>query len=1624
MSYYNSSQSGYPGQHQYAQHPPTGPNGRAYEQSQPQYPGQPLYAQPGDNMYQTPGGYQEQPTPNSAYPSAEWGAQPQQQPVYQPSTYNPQHYAPPPPPQQQYNPQQYVQPGAGGSPYIPQQPQYNPAAYSEPLSAAPAQYGYSPGNFSTASTFSPHPQQGGYQYSPQPPSHQFGYQQQYQQPLPPPVPQRQQSQYGGTYQPQPPPPPPQSYEYQRHAAETFPASMPVPTQSQYGNISPALPGLNDPGWLPSPPQYHMPATSLDSRQSPSPLYHTDSHDDSYLPSPPESTPGPTPPAHGYVSRSNTNDRHPQARPLPGPPPEPDDYFDVEPPRNGVSGNRRMTVEEAEALSQEELFSQVEDAVLNAGSGVGRRATNGGRSPSISVHHAQPYEPAPLFGHGRNGSVASRHLSPGPATQQHQSYDEEAEEEEGDSDPEGAQGLAMLAKAEEEDRRRVSGGSQLRFSGYGGTGGGGSQRRTQQLQSPASDEDDYGAGAVDVSSFGGGYDVQMSYGGGPAHLAQQNGSGGGNSPSTYGHSPSNYGNSPSGRSSFRRSHASQSSMLSRNQSQRPNDYDYGMDTIHPFPPFNPAARVDTNGTGGLSEPTGRRQSYDEGDEYMLMQQEEAQRQQARFPDEPPEIFFRAAGMAYAADRNSQSGRPLPAPPPDEMGLGVHSGGYPVAPGDYAGIMGLNAQGQWVPRSTSLVSHSSTPLIMQPLRAKTDAEEQRRLRQAALRGSAYSEVGTPLAPSSAVTPDLDLPSLGAKKFLPSKLGATEFRKCEEPWALSALLDWLQLITGAEQVDLREMEIKEALTALFTSKVPTMNIADAEGLAANVAGNMFVAGALVRTEEWVRLVPGAQMSGVVFQLTGTGCYAPTIHDHLIDGRCYAHHCQRTLKKVNLSTYQPVRNGDSWAEFYGLKKEDLEGKDRKELDRQNNLYEIVISEDLYMQHLDVVRILYRDGLAKSEPSIISPKRRERFLKDVFGRIDAVKIANEEHLLPQLKYRQQEQGPWVVGFSDLFRQWIRKAKGAYIAYASEFPRANFAVRQEIDRNLQFREFIEKASKDKRSSRLSWDTFLGAPIKRLQRYGLLIDTVIKNTREDSEERRNLQVALAEVKAVTSECDTRVAEMQRKVDLKDLEDRLVLRPGMQGAVELNLDHFGRELFHRGDLQRMGESKFTWLEIHALLFDHYLVLAKTVAQRSEGGGRQEKYDVSRLPIPMDLLVLESKDDLAVQKSTYVKGITSVTTVTGRGGPTAAEPGILARANTAQGGSGVNGAALQQINTAGSSANLQTVASLGESKDTDKIMYPFKLKHLGKETYVLFAPSEKARSDWCAKIVEAKTKHAAALYAQHAEPFRLRVMADSAFVYDAFGQSSGAGGKSVVIKGSPVDRAIAEVELRFKGTGRPGPICRARVNCATTWCLPSTPQGPGRAMVAVGTDFGVFISDVENPRGWSKVCLNVTTCEGSRTDLLTGCTDNTDGTSNASRRARGLQPLPPHRRQIPHRLPPRHHLPVHLRARRSRHRHRRSPQSAAETLRQQRRRLLRHRPHERPHPRLLQKTREPRLRVQSPRAHLPEIQREETRRRHVQTRHHRVLPRVRRILHPRRMHRHEPLPLLAGREHGAGLRGAHAG
>ncbi|KAM3080752.1 Rho guanine nucleotide exchange factor [Clarireedia jacksonii] len=914
------------------------------------------------------------------------------------------------------------------------------------------------------------------------------------------------------------------------------------------------------------------------------------------------------------SPTTTLQRHPTQRPLPSAPVgqntgDDDDW--------GLGIKQGKTDEE---LTQEQIFADIGDAL-----GTGSQRNGDLLDGELSRYNSNATTVYSGAGVNRFPSTASTL----PTEHHGTSYNYDDDE----SDLEAAAGLEAMRIAEEQDAQ-FSGAGALTFGGpyegqlsYEGNAGYERQQSHQFSQDESSDSD---YKHMDLGLFGGGYDAHMSYGGDDLTGASTEHSSEMEDQSRPLPTPYDLGQAD-------------------HYAQRPTtgglggmtDYSMpGEGEIHPFPAFE-EARVDNYGTGGLERPRpqAHRLSFDEGDEPRILDSRQSGSRSgsdSSTRDEMPEMFYHP-GMS------SGSQRPLPAVPPmsenrtprlqpagsyrnshsysHSYSSSIESGrAYPPTGPDAHQQNMLQPASQYVPRSTSLSNHSSTPQTIPPVRSKTDAEERQARakanRQSMLRSGAGLDGYDTGTPQSLGT--LDLPALPAgrrKKFSPSRLSTNDFRRCQEPWALSGIASWIREMAGGEtgegEADLRQKTIEEGLIALFTHMVPTMNTADAETLSEKVVKTMFDAGILVVDEEWVKFGQG-EVSGVLWQLTGSGCYSPKVHEHEVPGRCYSHHCTRTLKKINLQaqTLEPSRKSEDWITFFKLTKETLEGASKKEIERQNNLHEIVMSEDIYMDQINVLRILYRDNLASWQPPIIATTKINKFISSVFGKVEAIKEVNENHLLAQLKYRQKEQGPWVIGFSDIFREWIRKARAVYVEYAAGFPYATYLVRREADRNLLFRQFLDQARDNKLSGRLDWNTYLKAPITRLQRYGLLLGTVLKNMTQDTEEKATLAIAIEEIKAVTLECDAKVEEQGRKVDMIELQSKLYLRPGME-RVELNLDHLGRELIHRGDLQRAGNNRFTWLETHAILFDHYFVLAKTVVHRDASGARKkEVYDVSKI------------------------------------------------------------------------------------------------------------------------------------------------------------------------------------------------------------------------------------------------------------------------------------------------------------------------------------------------------------------------------------------------------------------------------
>ncbi|KAI5301909.1 hypothetical protein KEM55_001438, partial [Ascosphaera atra] len=259
------------------------------------------------------------------------------------------------------------------------------------------------------------------------------------------------------------------------------------------------------------------------------------------------------------------------------------------------------------------------------------------------------------------------------------------------------------------------------------------------------------------------------------------------------------------------------------------------------------------------------------------------------------------------------------------------------------------------------------------------------------------------------------------------------------------------------------------------------------------------------------------------------------------------------------------------------------------------------------------------------------RFIKDVFSHFLPIAKVMLDHLIVPLRMREAEQGPLVTGVSDIARDFIKKAKPAFLAGAAALPKTKDLFRKQCSENLSFAAFA-KQLESKAPGKVGWgeieDAFRQFTMSLLPTW----ETMRKSCSNPTEQ-NNIAKLSAEWKEFVSVFESKYWDAQRFYDPIVIMRKLRMRPAWE-HVQLNLDQPGRELIHQGTLTRTSAQLQQSLEIYGMLLDNCLIFAKVVKK----GASNEYYDVNRPPIPISLLVLESRNDLPVYKS--LVGTTPVT------------------------------------------------------------------------------------------------------------------------------------------------------------------------------------------------------------------------------------------------------------------------------------------------------------------------------------------------------------------------------------------------
>lgn len=450
-------------------------------------------------------------------------------------------------------------------------------------------------------------------------------------------------------------------------------------------------------------------------------------------------------------------------------------------------------------------------------------------------------------------------------------------------------------------------------------------------------------------------------------------------------------------------------------------------------------------------------------------------------------------------------------------------------------------------------------------------------------------------------LDLPMIPDSKvqFDASKLSSKDFEQCKSPWLISSLTEWISKF--AVKRDMTFEELSEALIGLFRHTVPTLGWVAAERVTVPLLESLTNQGFLsVNNETGMVIVDGSvSPSGVLPTITSSGCYSTKAHtyedtSYCAHYRCYSSRCWRSLPyKAVLPEVERVLELDdsdrlNWAKIWGLSDDEINKLDKKVVERQSAIHELIATEETYLRGLKVFLSVYGESLSRVRPAIVP--QQSRFWNNTFGCIQGLIDCNGAQFLSHLKARQSQQGPYISGIADLIMNWLKIAKQPYLNRAKTYSFSYRVMAVEKVKNFQFQQWLEDVEHDPRVSRQQkFDFLMSSPFTRLCRYNLLFSRIKESTPVDNPDYALLDRCMEECKAIVSAYNKCHGEAEDLSSILTLDEKIIFN-SEDAKVDLRLSEGRRKIIYEGDVLRKGEHGYDYVDTHMILLDHYLIMAK--------------------------------------------------------------------------------------------------------------------------------------------------------------------------------------------------------------------------------------------------------------------------------------------------------------------------------------------------------------------------------------------------------------------------------------------------
>ncbi|GMM36580.1 Rho family guanine nucleotide exchange factor [Saccharomycopsis crataegensis] len=376
--------------------------------------------------------------------------------------------------------------------------------------------------------------------------------------------------------------------------------------------------------------------------------------------------------------------------------------------------------------------------------------------------------------------------------------------------------------------------------------------------------------------------------------------------------------------------------------------------------------------------------------------------------------------------------------------------------------------------------------------------------------------------------------------------------------------------------------------------------------------------------------EVNGVFTLLTE--CYSPTCTR---ENLCYSIACPRRFEqqaRLNMKPQGGLKrieskssvHGDESSKLlwsYSVPKEILESVEDREKKRQEVIFETIYTERDFVKDLEYIKDFWIIPLKTK--NIIPERERESFIRKVFGGINEILMINNK-MAEELTARQKQQ-PVVSQIGDIFINFIPRFH-PFVKYAANRIFGKYEFERQKQTNPAFSKFVAETERLKESRRLDLSSFLSKPTSRPARYPLLLGQVLKRTKDDNPDKKNIKKAIEMLEKLLAKINKETGYASDKYQLAILKQQLVFKPGE--FVDLKLTDEQRRILYNGNLSRRNND-----DIQVYLLDNTLLFVKI-----KQVNKREQHKVFQRPIPVQLLYVSMTEEPMNLREIVAKETTS--------------------------------------------------------------------------------------------------------------------------------------------------------------------------------------------------------------------------------------------------------------------------------------------------------------------------------------------------------------------------------------------------